>query len=53
MAHWLNAGSIRRSDVEKEQFTEYYKDDSKLFGPLDDGPHVHKLHLSINDYLAH
>lgn len=30
MAHWLNAGSLRSSDVEKEVFTEYYENDSKL-----------------------
>lgn len=30
MAHWLNAGSIRSSDVEIEPFTEYHKNDSEL-----------------------
>lgn len=30
MAHWLNAGSLRSSNVEIEVFTEYYENDSKL-----------------------
>lgn len=54
MEHWLNAGSIRSSDVELQSFNQSYKNDPNFAkSPQDNCHQIHKLHSYIKIFIEH